>query len=103
MAINPTATDAALRLFIEDILKSQQNLDPELKEAMVQDLTDSAHAYINKYLVASLNEQQVIKFNEFIKTNPSDEATLQYFVDRGVDVNEVVLTALAKLKQAYLG
>ncbi len=103
MSNDKITSEQAMRLFAEDILKDQQNLDPEVKEIMVTDLVDSLSSFINKELVIRLNEKQVKEFNDLLDTNPSDEATVAFFQNNGVNIDEAVQSAMAKFRIAYIG
>ena len=92
-----------MRLIAEDILKNEQNLDPEVKEIMLNDLIESLNSFINKELVLSLSENQVKEFNQLLETNPSDDQTIQFFLNNKIDVNKAVQVAVNKLREAYQG
>lgn len=101
MAVQERSVDVELRKFAEGLLLGENIVDRDVRELMVADIVDSAHAYINKYLVASLTDRQVRSFHKLLDTRPSDEEISQFFVDQGVDVQQVVIDALTDLRQRY--
>ena len=92
-----------LRMIAEDIIKSETGLDADLKERMISELVTGMERHINSSLISRLTEEQAKEFLQFLDTNPSDTQTVQFFKDRGVNVDEAVTAALANFKAAYVG
>lgn len=92
-----------LRMIAEDIIKSEVGLDADLKERMIGELVTGMERHINSSLISRLTEDQAKEFLQFLDTNPSDTQTVQFFKDKGVNVDEAVTAALANFKAAYVG
>jgi uncharacterized protein (DUF1778 family) len=58
---------------------------------------------INTELVSRLDDAQAQEFTDYLDQDPSDEDTLKFFKDRGVDVDQAVIVALKTFKDAYVG
>lgn len=95
--------DEALQVYAAGVIGDDPTLDIQLKQSMMDDIIKSAHAYINKYLVASLTAEQVVEFNDFLGTKPTDDDIVKFFVNHGVNVSQVIFDALSKLKESYQG
>lgn len=92
-----------LRIIAEDLVNNEPGLDDDLKERMIGELINAMERHINSALVSRLSEDQAKEFLSYLDSNPSDEETINFFKEKGVNVNEAVTSALANFKAAYTG
>lgn len=95
-----------LEKFIEQLLQEKgmpAGIDPEVRTQLVKDLTTKVEDLINRRMIDSLNDDQVVEFNHLLDSDPSAEAVHE-FVDKNVsNKEEVTAAALLEFRELYLG
>lgn len=93
--------------FVKQLLQEKElpdNLDPEVYDRLVKDLTDRVTNLINKRLIESLKEDQVNELEQLIDSNSNDPEALQKFIEENVPNKEQITTsALMEFRELYLG
>lgn len=93
--------------FVKQLLEQKQlpeNLEPEVYDKLVSDLTTRVGDLINKRIIESLNDEQLTKFEQIIDNNPEDVEGAQKFIEENVQNKEQITTAaLMEFRDLYLG
>lgn len=123
----PTATDAAdqqavtpdadkilqnmsneeiLRAFAEGLLieKGLGEMEPEVKEEMVEDLLERINAFVDRAALESLPQEKLEELDQMIDNNTATaENVAELIKTSGQNTDEMVAKALEKFRDIYLG
>ena len=86
--------------FIRQLLQDKgvpADVEPEVKEQLVRDLTSRVTDMVNRRMIDSLNDTDLAEFEKMIDENPDDVLSLQHFIEQHVPEKEA-LTAAALLR-----
>jgi hypothetical protein len=93
--------------FIEKLLSEKSlpaDLDPEVRQQMVKNLSERAVNLVNKRLVENLPEDKVAELEKLIDSQPENAEAYQKFIDENLpNKDQVVAIALAEFRSLYLG
>jgi hypothetical protein len=96
-----------LEQFVKQLLAEKglpENLEPEVYNKLVSDLTERVGNLINRRLIESLNGEQLDQFNSLLDTQPDNPEAMQKFIEENVQNKEQITTAaLMEFKDLYLG
>lgn len=101
--MDSSAQTDPLRQIAADIVDTKGGIDEDLRTKMINELVVTMERFINTELLAHLSDEQAQEFSQFLDTNPTEEATLQFFKERGINVEVAVTVALQQFKDAYVG
>jgi DNA replication protein DnaD len=93
--------------FVKQLLQEKnlpENLDEEVYNKLVSDLTTRVEDLINRRIIESLNEEQLGHFEHLIDTEPENTEAVQKFIEENVKNREEITTAaLMEFRELYLG
>ncbi len=93
-----------LKKYVTQIIE-QKNLagvEQEIKNKLIDDLTDRLQKQINRALIDSLNDDQFKEFEKLVDAEDADNIST-FFADNNVPVQEITTQVLVKFRLAYLG
>lgn len=85
------------------LVDSRPGISDVVREKMIGELVAAMERHINAELISRLDDNQAQEFLAFLDSEPDDAATVQFFTERNVDVNNAVTVALQSFKDAYVG
>jgi hypothetical protein len=93
--------------FVKQLLQDKglpENLDPEVYNKLVGDLSERVEKLINTRILETLNDEQLDQFEHLINKQPENKEALQKFVEENVPEREQITTsALMEFRDLYLG
>jgi DNA replication protein DnaD len=93
--------------FVKQLLQEKSlpdNLDEEVYNKLVSDLTTRVENLINKRVIESLNDEQLGQFEHIIDDEPENTEKIQKFIEENVPNREQITTAaLMEFRDLYLG
>jgi DNA replication protein DnaD len=93
--------------FVKQLLQEKglpENLNQEVYNKLVSDLTTRVGDLINRRVIESLNEEQLGRFEHLIDTEPENTEAVQKFIEENVENKEQITTAaLIEFRELYLG
>ena len=96
-----------LQQFIEDLLKEQgmpEDITEDVRQRMVQNLTERANDLINKRLIEAMNDDQVEQLNQLLDSEPHNPQAVQDFTAQHLpNKDQIAAAALAEFRELYLG
>lgn len=93
-----------IRAFAASLIKEKglQDIDQQIVDKMIDEISVRLDEQINRELFNSLNDNQVEELKHLIDTN-NQEAASTFFQDKGVPVQDVITKTMINFKKAYLG
>ncbi len=90
---------------VEDILnKKGENIDPDIRQAMADDMKKRLIDQINRAAIMQLSEEKADELTRLIDNpNFTNEDMTQFMVNSGVNLMEVTLDTMLKFRELYLG
>jgi DNA replication protein DnaD len=93
--------------FVKQLLREKglpQNLDEEVYNKLISDLSLRLENLINKRVIESLNDEQLGQFEQIIDNESDDTEKIQKFIEKNVPEREQITTsALMEFRDLYLG
>lgn len=100
------SNEEILRAFAEGLLieKGLGEMEPEVKEEMVEDLLERINAFIDRAALESLPAEKLEELDQMIDGNTATEENVAELIKNfGVNTDEMVAKALEKFRDVYLG
>jgi hypothetical protein len=95
-----------VQIFIEQLLrdKDMPELDQDVKDQLVKDLSDRLTKYINKRVIESLPEEDLPELEQLIDSENPDQTKIQeYIATKSIDLVGVTTKAMDEFRKIYLG
>lgn len=96
-----------MELYILQLLHDKgipDDLDQEVHDQLIHDLTDRAVNLINKRMIEAVPEDQLPALEQLITEHPDDAERFQQFLSAHVpDQQEIATRALVEFRALYLG
>jgi hypothetical protein len=93
--------------FVKQLLQEKglpDNLDPEVYNKLVSDLSERVEKLINQRILEALNDEQLDQFEGLVNNDPGNKEALQKFIEENVaDREQITMSALMEFKDLYLG
>ena len=93
--------------FIKQLLKeigTPDDLDSEVYDRLVNDLSERLTKYINRRIIESLPEQDLTQLDKLFNESKPDQAVIQQYITEHVaDPIEVTAKAMTDFRLIYLG
>jgi hypothetical protein len=92
--------------FVEDLIKEKglpADLDSEVRQQLVNNLTERVANLINRRLIDALPDEKVTELEKLVDTNPQDAQAFQKFMaDNVPNQEQVIAAALLEFRGLYL-
>ncbi|HNW20032.1 MAG TPA: DUF5663 domain-containing protein [bacterium] len=95
----------SLDKFVDELLVAQgiDQLEPEIRDQLVQDLTDRLNDRLEAAIVAELPEEKLPELEVIIDKKAGNEELQKFFAQNIPDLPAILARELAAFRQSYLG
>jgi len=90
--------------FVDELLAAQgiDQLEPEVRDQLVQDLTDRLNDRLEAAMVAELSEDKLPELEVILDKPAATEELQKFFAENIADLPAVLARELAAFRQSYL-
>lgn len=95
----------AYETYIEQLIEERgfPDLTPEVREELKKDLVNRLDSFIGAKVIATLSDEDVLKFEQLLKDGKSREDIQKFTVEHVSDFTTFLTNALIEFRMVYLG
>lgn len=86
-----------------EMVRLKGNSGEKLRDGMIEEVLDMMHQFTDAELLGRMNPEEIKRFTEFLATEPTDQAVIDFIDSLKINMVEVQTAALTKFRIAYLG
>ena len=93
-----------LKKYVTEIIEQKKlsGVDQDIKDKLIDDLTNRLQEQINRALINALNDEQFKEFEKLVDAEDAEKVST-FFADNNIPVQEITTQVLVKFRVAYLG